>query len=234
MKKKLPFLLLIVTLMLTALSVTSFAQGENVDLGMGSQFEMNFSVENVSVGYDDETVDISITIDANGGFAGINYLLMYDKEGLMLETEPTLGDIEGLDFQSGPLDAADGKHLGIITSKDGKNIYDVGETLVTYTFKVNQNAKAGAYDVQFAIDGKADVASGTVSLGVMNENLEDVVTLATEVLQCWDIRCLTMLTAAAVLLTARQRAKMNIYISALQCPQETDTNSLDGQRTRMQ
>lgn len=173
MKRKLFSLLLAMILVLTAVPITAFAEDEDIDVGIGSMYEVRLSVENITVGNDDETVEISVTAEKNSGFAGMNYQLVFDDSVLSLESDPVLGEIEGLELVSGPLEG--GKHLTMITSKNGENVYGQG-VLVTYTFKINPNAVAGKYNIQLIKSGVAELPGGeTVKLEILDENFTEVV-----------------------------------------------------------
>jgi hypothetical protein len=78
--------LLTVVLMLPA---GVFAEGTDVEVDLGDLYNMQFLVETVTVGNDDETAVVNISIEKNGGFAAMNYMLLFDKDVLSLEEQPT-------------------------------------------------------------------------------------------------------------------------------------------------
>ena len=173
MKKRLFSLILAALMIISAASLSVFAE----DSDYGDFDAMTLTVDSVTVGNDDESVDISIKIERNSGFAGIVYQLAYNKDVFSLESDPVVGNIEGMALVvSGPLDT--GKHMCMLSNADGKNVFGDG-TLVTYTFKINENAPAGTYEFSLITDGVADLpGGGTTPIEILDENLEKVSSVA--------------------------------------------------------
>ncbi|MBR2021870.1 MAG: Ig-like domain-containing protein, partial [Clostridia bacterium] len=139
----------------------------DIEADINDMYLTRFVVETVNVDYDDETVQIDVEVKSNGGFAGVTYLLEYDTEALTLEEQPVFGDIDGFSYEAGPL--SDGGHIGMISCAD--NVYDTG-ILLTYTFRINPEAKSDYYSVDFVTEGTVETANGGVQeLAVLDENL---------------------------------------------------------------
>lgn len=168
MRKRLFSLLLVVFMVLTVVPVTVFAEETGVDVD--TQFIMQFSVDEVTVGNDDETVEVNVNVAGNGGFAAMNYQLVFDKNALILEEQPTVNPNMGFEFAGGPLDNAleSGKHLGMLVSEE--NVYRDG-VLLTYTFRIAPDAKAGSYSVRIFTDGVVNLPDGTkINLEILDDS----------------------------------------------------------------
>ncbi|MBE6681693.1 MAG: hypothetical protein E7600_05375 [Ruminococcaceae bacterium] len=164
MKKRLFSLLLAVLMMFSVLSVGVFAEDSDADLS--EQYMVQFTVEKVTVDNDDETVSVDIILDKNAGFAGMIYQLNFNKDVLSLEENPTVGENMGFEFTGGEF--GEGKHIGMLVSET--NVYELG-TLLTYTFKIKPDAKAGAYGISLITAGTADLPDGgSIELEVMDED----------------------------------------------------------------
>ncbi len=169
MKKRLISLVLAAFMVLALMPVTVAA--DDTDVGVDNQFVMQFSVDKVTVGNNDETVDISINVDVNIGFAAMNYQLVFDKDVFILDQQPRVNSDMGFEFVGGPLDMAanEGKHLGMLLSEE--NVYKNG-VLVTYTFKIAPGAKAGVHSIRLITDG-GNVqlpGGGKIELEVLDDN----------------------------------------------------------------
>lgn len=168
MKKRLFSLLLAVLIVVAAVPITAFADDTGVDID--SQFIMQFEVEKVSVGNEDETVEIDINVSKNSGFAGVIYQLVFDNDVLTLEKQPEVKLDTAFEFTGGDLDATEsvGKHTGMLVSE--KNVISDG-VLLTYTFKIDSDAKAGTYPIRFLTSGNVSLPDGgSIELGVMDED----------------------------------------------------------------
>lgn len=166
MKRRLISLAMAVLMTLSALSLGVFANDNDVGTDIEGQYSMKFVVDTVTVDNDAETVEVSIRVERNGGFAAMNYQLLFDKDALSLEEQPVLGDFSGFEFVGGPIQ--DGKHTGMLISSE--NVYGDG-TVVTYTFNINPEAKSGTHEIRLITSGVADLPDGgTVKLEVLDEN----------------------------------------------------------------
>lgn len=164
MKKRIFSLILAMLMVLSVLSVGVFAEDSDADLS--EQYMVQFTVEKVTVGNDDETVSVDIVLDKNAGFAGMVYQLNFNKDVLSLEEQPAVGENMGFELVSGEF--GEGKHIGMLVSET--NVYELG-TLLTYTFKIKPGAKAGAYGISLITAGTADLPDGgSIELEVMDED----------------------------------------------------------------
>ncbi len=170
MKKRLFSFALAVLFVLSMLPAGVYATGSDVETDITDQYIMKFAVDTVLVDNDDETVKVSINVTKNGGFSGMTYQLLYDKDALSLEQQPTLGNVEGFEFVGGPAEA--GKHTAMLSATE--NVYGDG-TLITYTFKINPDAKMGTHEIKLITSGVAALpGGGTIKLEVLDENLYSV------------------------------------------------------------
>jgi len=169
MKKRLISLVLAAFMVLALVPVTVAAA--DTDVGVDNQFVMQFSVDKVTVGNDDQTVDVSISVDVNVGFAAMNYQLVFDKDVFVLNQQPRVNSEMGFEFVGGPLDMAanQGKHLGMLSSEE--NVYRNG-VLVTYTFGIVPGAKAGTHVIRLITDGgNVELpGGGKIELEVIDDN----------------------------------------------------------------
>ncbi len=174
MKKRLFSFVLALMMLVTAVPIGVFAEGEDADANLEDAFKTLFTVETVTVDNEDETVQINISVSRNGGIAGMNYQLLYNTDALILEQQPVLGDIGGFEYMGGPLE--EGRHVGMLYSSE--NVIGNG-VLLTYTFKINPNAEAKTYDIQlFTSEGVAALPDGgTVKLEVFDENFKSISTV---------------------------------------------------------
>lgn len=165
--------LLTVVLMLPA---GVFAEGTDVEVDLGDLYNMQFLVETVTVGNDDETAVVNISIEKNGGFAAMNYMLLFDKDVLSLEEQPTPSSAIKDGYIGGPLE--DGKHMGIFSSPE--NILGDG-VILTYTFKINPEVMAGTYEVKLLTSGSASLPDGSsIDLEVLDEDFNKLATTVTD------------------------------------------------------
>lgn len=149
-----------------------YAEGTDVESDLENMYKMQFTVDEVTVGNDDETVTVNITLTKNGGFAAMNYQLLYDKDVLSLEEQPVPGSIIEAGYMGGPLE--EGKHMGSFVSE--KNVHGDG-VILTYEFKINPEAAAGTHDIILLTSGVANLPNGeTVDLEVLDENFISITT----------------------------------------------------------
>ena len=141
--KKLFSLVLIMLFVLMSVTVLGVGSDSDVNIDIDDQYTTRFIVDKVTAGDDDETVNVNIRVGVNSGFAGMSYTLFYDSDVLVLEEEPVC-DMQSLMFTSGPI--GEGSHTGMLWSQ--QNVYDTG-VLLTYTFRVNPEAKSGLYKIAF-------------------------------------------------------------------------------------
>lgn len=175
MKRRLLSLALAMLLTLFAFSVSVFADDSDVGTDIENQYSMRFFVDTVAVGNDDETVQVNINVERNGGFAAMIYQIQFDKDVLSLEQQPTLGDLEGFEFTGGPLQQ--GKHIGMLVSEE--NVYGDG-AVVTYTFKINPAAKSGTHEIELITNGVAELPDGgKIDLEIFDENSYPILATST-------------------------------------------------------
>ena len=168
MKKRLFSFVLVLLMVVSVLPTSAFANSSDVGVNMEEQYELAFTVDSVELGNDDETVEVNIRVSNNGGFAGMTYQLLFDKDVLSLEQQPELGDFSAFELTGGPLE--EGKHTAMLSSVE--NVFGNG-TVVTYTFKVNPQAECGSYDIRLVTDGYANLPDGSsVKLEVLDENFQ--------------------------------------------------------------
>ena len=169
MKRRISSFILAALIMISIIPLAVFANGSETEY----LDAMTLTVDTVTVGNDDESVSVSIKVERNSGFAGVQYQLVYNKDVFSLESDPVVGDIDGMTLvASGPLDG--GKHMCMLSTSNGANT-TVDGTLVTYTFNIDENAPAGTYGFSLITDGTADLPDGgTVPLEILDENQQKV------------------------------------------------------------
>ena len=170
MKKRLFSFVLAMLMMASVLSPGVFADDNDVEIDVGSQYSMKFVVDTVTVSNEAETVDVSINVEKNSGFAAMIYQILFDKDTLSLEQQPVLGDLEGFELTCGPVQ--EGKHVAMLLSEE--NVSGDGVVL-TYTFTINPDAKAGTHEIHLITSGVADLPDGEkMTLEVLNEDFTPI------------------------------------------------------------
>ena len=168
MKKRLFSFILAVLTVCAVMPFGVFAEDSGVGINLEDQYALTFSVDSVTPGNDDETVKVNINVKNNGGFAGMTYQLLFDKNVLSLEQQPEIGDFSDLELVGGPLE--EGKHTAMLSAT--QNVYGNG-IVVTYTFNINPNAESGIYDIRLITDGYAKLPDGnSVKLEVLDEAVQ--------------------------------------------------------------
>ena len=230
MKKRLFSFVLVLLMVVSVLPISAFANSSDVGVNMEEQYELAFTVDSVELGNDDETVEVNIRVSNNGGFAGMTYQLLFDKDVLSLEQQPELGDFSAFELTGGPLE--EGKHTAMLSSVE--NVYGNG-TVVTCTFKVNPQAECGSYDIRLVTDGYANLPDGSsVKLEVLDENFQvlDSYTVSGRI----TIPGYTVsydANGAAVHRQSRQNPRTALFISARPFPQDPSTALKAGLPIRM-
>ena len=168
MKKRLISLVLVLLMAVSVIPFGAFAEDSDVGVDVEGQYGLEFSVDSATPGNDDETVTVNVRVANNGGFAGVTYQLLFDKNVLSLEQQPVLGDFSELELVGGPLE--EGKHTAMLSATE--NVYGNG-IVATYTFKIKSGAECGTYDIKIITDGYAELSDGnTVKLEVLDEDLD--------------------------------------------------------------
>lgn len=135
--KKVLSVLLAVVLCFGVFSVAAFAEGENIQLKLNAPSKAKMG----------ETITVTVSLENNSGYAGLNYQLNFDSTQLQLVSAEFGTDFAGDGEQAGMLgmfseDKTRAASLVLPATADGTGVTTKTGTLATYKFKVLANGVA--------------------------------------------------------------------------------------------
>lgn len=138
----------------------------NIQTVLANDFKLTVNEQDAKPG---QEVTVDLTFTNNPGIIAALFELKYDKERIELIKAEDKGLLKGSVFSK---NYSDYPYIMLWNSSSAKNFTDNG-TLVTLTFKVNENAKSGkAYiNISYKPDDVFDVDLNNVALQINNGSI---------------------------------------------------------------